>query len=457
MLAKSRRNLMMAGLLGAIGALMIIGLWIIESPLQAQGVDADGDGNVDGSPAEQRTDIPMANPAAAGSGTLLGVSFDLTDSPVVTINEGTGMGALVGPAGFPKLNAMSRDSSGTFYSAVDDPFTGASQDLITINPTNGVGTSVATLNFGQVTPDVRGLAFSQNDVLFALNNTGPAGGLNPDDLYRINAGTGTGALVGATGLTDLQGLAFSSTGTLYGWDITIGLVTINPLTGMATDVNPNVNGIGGIQGIAFAQDGKLYGARDSLYEINPATGQFSLIGSGGYSDVRGIAEVPPEPEEEDILSFSVKFVCGRQTRGGAREWETVRPGLYATEINIHNYKDVEVPIVKYVIPLVKDGEAVGREPEFVGIEGQDGITLPPNTATMDDCYRIGELLYGSPPPVPLPLTIGFLEIISREDLNVDAVYTVSDIRRTYNSNGGVVATTTINTSIEVERIEGKYK
>jgi hypothetical protein len=35
--------------------------------------------------------------------------------------------------------------------------------------------------------------------------------------------------------------------------------------------------------------------------------------------------------------------------------------------------------------------------------------MPPNTATMDDCHRIGQLLHGSPPPQPLPLTVGFLE------------------------------------------------
>jgi len=43
-------------------------------------------------------------------------------------------------------------------------------------------------------------------------------------------------------------------------------------------------------------------------------------------------------------------------------------------------------------------KVIGREPELTGIRGQDAITLPPNTATMDDCYRIGQLLYGSPPP-----------------------------------------------------------
>ena len=45
---------------------------------------------------------------------------------------------------------------------------------------------------------------------------------------------------------------------------------------------------------------------------------------------------------------------------------------------------------------------------------------------MDDSFRIAELVYGSPPPQPMPLTIGYLESVNTLPLAVDAVYTVSD-------------------------------
>jgi hypothetical protein len=61
---------------------------------------------------------------------------------------------------------------------------------------------------------------------------------------------------------------------------------------------------------------------------------------------------------------------------------------------------------------------------------------------MDDCYRIAELLYGGPPPQPLPLMVGYLEIVSTLPLAVDAVYTVTD------REGRTVG-------IDVERIEGR--
>ena len=143
-------------------------------------------------------------------------------------------------------------------------------------------------------------------------------------------------------------------------------------------------------------------------------------------------------------SYSVKFVCGIQQEDCKCGEAVVRPGVYATEINIHNYKDTEVQIDKYVLPVVFVGSPIGREPKFVERKAKDSIVLPPNTATMDDCQRIGELLFDATPPSPMPLTIGFLEIVSTEELNVSAVYTVSDLK------SGFV-------SIDVQQVEGKLK
>ena len=67
----------------------------------------------------------------------------------------------------------------------------------------------------------------------------------------MNVATGVGTLIGSTGLEALVSITFSSGGTLYGWDGTVGAVTINTATGLATDVNPNQGGTLNIQGIAF--------------------------------------------------------------------------------------------------------------------------------------------------------------------------------------------------------------
>ncbi len=91
-----------------------------------------------------------------------------------------------------------------------------------------------------------------------------------------------------------------------------------------------------------------------------------------------------------------------------------------------------------MIPLVVNDEAIGREPRYSEVRGQDSILLPPDTATMDDCYRITRLLGLGPGTY----VIGFLEIISPLDLSIDAVYTVEG-RYTH------------NTDVDVKRIEGK--
>ena len=134
--------------------------------------------------------------------------------------------------------------------------------------------------------------------------------------------------------------------------------------------------------------------------------------------------VPPCAGQEREFVYSVKFVCGEQAQCECEcACAPVLPGIYATEINIHNYGRRELNVLKRFIPVVFAGTVAGREPRFANVRGEDKIVLPPQTATMDDCCRIATLLYGGPPPSPMPLTIGLLEIVSTGPLAVTAVYT----------------------------------
>lgn len=118
------------------------------------------------------------------------------------------------------------------------------------------------------------------------------------------------------------------------------------------------------------------------------------------------------------------FVCGVEPEC-ACACGPVRPGSYATEINIYNHNAEKVAIRKYVVPVVLAGAPAGREPRVVGRRAEDAIVLPPHSATMDDCCRLAELLLGAPAQGALPLTVGFLEIVSPVELSVTAVYTAS--------------------------------
>ncbi|HEV7409489.1 MAG TPA: hypothetical protein VGO01_13470 [Bradyrhizobium sp.] len=144
-------------------------------------------------------------------------------------------------------------------------------------------------------------------------------------------------------------------------------------------------------------------------------------------------------------SYGVKFLCGYVKEGPPgvvplTAAATLRPGIYATEVNILNHQGGPVTVHKYLYPLMRQTEPVGREPRFVGRRAADAITLPPKTATFDDCFRLHELLHEV--PTDEPLSIYFLELVSPVELTVTAVYTANDLRG-------------VSVSLDVVQVEGK--
>ena len=141
-----------------------------------------------------------------------------------------------------------------------------------------------------------------------------------------------------------------------------------------------------------------------------------------------------------MFSYSVKYVCGTQTATATtpQPCSPVRQGLYATEINLHNFNRVQAKLTKRVLQLVQNDNPAGREPRFVTATPFDEILLPPDSATMDDCCRLAERLQFN----PARLNIGFLEIVSSVELNVVAVYTATDLK-------------SASISIDVEPVSGR--
>jgi len=186
--------------------------------------------------------------------------------------------------------------------------------------------------------------------------------------------------------------------------------------------------------VVFSSDALDCATRDRVFE-------------GGLDVVVDGAIVARKPTRITVpackFTYSVKFVCGTQQECDCA-CVPVRPGIYATEINIHNYKCHDAEIEKRLIPLVLAGAAMGREPRVSRQRVVDRIKLPADSATMDDCCRITELLLGAPATSPLPLTIGFMEIVSNVELNVTAIYTASDPK----SN---------NLSMDVETVSARLK
>jgi hypothetical protein len=155
-----------------------------------------------------------------------------------------------------------------------------------------------------------------------------------------------------------------------------------------------------------------------------------------------------------MFNYSVKFVCGVQRQDTAAGEPPVKPGNYATEINIHNYQYRPQRVFKKLVPLVgvnpNGGTFVAREPKTAGPLKYDWVELKADEATMDDCNRIWALM-GVPLAANMPVTIGHLVILSRVDLDIDAVYTAQGIEPIAGAN----TFRALNTDIDVERVQGK--
>jgi len=142
--------------------------------------------------------------------------------------------------------------------------------------------------------------------------------------------------------------------------------------------------------------------------------------------------VTPNPSSRPFWSFAAKFVCGEQLADQSGQpiagEPAVKPGNYATEINIHNPHYLgPIQIRHKALVLVDRGAPVGRAPATAKPSAFSPLfALPDDGATMMDCNGIWELLNpGTTPPAPMPLTIGYLVIVSPANLDVVGVTTAT--------------------------------
>lgn len=164
------------------------------------------------------------------------------------------------------------------------------------------------------------------------------------------------------------------------------------------------------------------GVRPCGEEDAVVTGGLNAVADGSVIARKPVRITIPACPPEFV--YAVKYICGVAADCGCPD-APVRPGRYATEINIHNPSRFTAAVDKIVTPTVTAGIGVGREPRRGTPANRDRIKLQPHEATMDDCRRLAELHYGAPAEGQLPLTIGFLEIVSTQELVVTAVYTAT--------------------------------
>jgi hypothetical protein len=158
-----------------------------------------------------------------------------------------------------------------------------------------------------------------------------------------------------------------------------------------------------------------------------------------------------------MWNYSAKFVCGVQDPLDPAKNQLgeppVKPGNYATEINIHNYNYKPFVVRKKVVLLVEQGNVIGRENQAQGPRTIINADLGPDFAMLDDCNAIWGMVYTLTVPLPpvMPLMIGYLVVISPLDLDIDTVYTAAEPGRP--SAGAINPYAAI--AIDVVRVLGK--
>ena len=247
--------------------------------------------------------VSVVRPVAAAGQTDLyggiGRGSPLNPGAVITINQDTGAGALVGhPDSVPGLSGLVFDISGTLYGTTISGMlgTGRFSELVRIDPRTGEQIGAA------VTITANNLPISITDLaLQPGTNTLYGTSISEDDsinsIYTIDPATGVATLIGRTGVIGAT-IAFGPDGTLYQTSAIfddVGFVagylnTLDPETGaVLTTSDPfTTEHVGGLavrptDGIIFASGGDA----GRLWTLSPSGTQtfLGLTSVGGVGDL----------------------------------------------------------------------------------------------------------------------------------------------------------------------------
>ena len=226
-----------------------------------------------------------------------------------------GTGRPIGPTGVSSCNAMALHD-GQLYASSQVGLFGLRQ-LVRIDAI----TAQATVLFPNLPVDLRGLTTrAGTDELYGIANG------TPDRLVRIDLTTGQVTTVGNTGLNAIQALeSRSSAGFLFAWDANAGLVRIDEVTGVATDVDPAIGAQGvDIQFLTTVTTNNsltLFGGRSGLFEIDLQTGIVTTVVASGLGDLRGA-----EPHSGRLSGFGTGCQAAATAQAELQAKGTAMPG-----------------------------------------------------------------------------------------------------------------------------------
>jgi hypothetical protein len=248
---------------------------------------------------------------------------------LLRLDPTTGAGGLLGSSGVAcsAAGAIVYDT-GRFGSHVDNIVIGgeptAPDQLTMLNRFSGAVSSTFQTSGRPAGSTIRAMVVppgASTPAYVLLGGPAPA---SVEQLATIDLTTGAYTIIGSTGRTDLQSLAWGPPGgTLYalGTDGGGSLCTVSRVTGAAAFIGGGGFGADN-QALTFMPDGRLLACGANLLSVNPATGATTLIGPTGFSDIIDLAVVtmcyancdpdgpPPLLNIEDFVCFQARFAAG---------------------------------------------------------------------------------------------------------------------------------------------------
>ena len=301
---------------------------------------------------------PHPNARPGDGGPQPGGLYGTDGANLYLIDKTTGVANLIGPHGAVEfaIGAIAFDAGGQLYGI---SLTDAAQ-LYRIDTNTGAATAIGPLGHR--------LHLRRRTDLRQQRSADRRGSGHDNDAktFEINTATGAATIIGPAGeARDINDLTREGN-VIYGIDRpsnTLG--RLDAATGSYTPIGPTGATVGDTGGLAFdPADGKLYAtfaADGGFYTLDKATGAATLIAINNVD--YGLAFAPAGTRQAVQLQRQVRV---RRPGAAGATRSVVRPGVYATEINIHNYHDRKVKLDKLVLPVVYQGEPRGREPDYVG-------------------------------------------------------------------------------------------
>ncbi|RLE21839.1 MAG: hypothetical protein DRJ50_08580, partial [Actinobacteria bacterium] len=273
----------------------------------------------------------------------------------------TASASLVGNTGVPSASLAVDPTTGILYAGRrgEGPF------LYVINTE-----TAASVPIGGTGVEFRGFDFDADGTLYASVNVLDSGGTGGDALAIIDKETAQVTVIGdfgggiglADGLGGIEGIAFDSSGTLYGASAATDgelpvLYAIDPATAGASLIGPIVNAsgtpvTGGVASLQFAPHDVLYAGTGrgtgNLIRIDSATGQYTGIGQAVSGSLGGLAGTDSVSETSFISFDPVVGTVPPSSSIGVDvlfDAATLPPGLYGGIIEVATNAPID-PIVQ---------------------------------------------------------------------------------------------------------------